>query len=867
MSDQRNRQGVLWAFSVTLLMVVGAAAANEDLRLVDAAKNQDLQQVRTLLSGRPDVNVRSEDGSTALLWAAHWNDLQMAELLVRAGADANAANDFRMTPLSQACTNGSAGFVDLLLKAGANPNTPIGTGETPLMTCARAGSADAVRMLLVHGADVNAKEPNQNQTALMWAAAQQHPKVLQTLIEASADLQAHTKLGFTALHFAARAGDMESTRTLLGAGVDVNIRSQPDPESGRGQGARGAGAAGGAAARARRRGPRRSVGGGFGARAGTNFPGSTALLVATVRGQVPLALFLLDRGADPNVLDAGFTPLHWAAGTWENGLANPVYGFVDPIGGIPDREAKLQLVKALLAHGANPNLQMTARPPGYGGTGTGGYNDAPGATAFIVAANSADVEMMRILLAAGADPHLVTKTNSNALLAATALTRGIGEIIDDEDRALEAVKFLLDLGVDHKAVTTYNENALFGPAYRGWNRMLELLIEKGAVVNTVNKAGVTPWLAASGFGDRLGGVLFNKAGADILAQARRGSEARPSVPGAKQVSPGVTAMRTRQKQLMLMMACGSIALVATISATLSAEQTGTPAPPQGGTLSATDTSPARALVKTYCVSCHNQRLKTAGLALDNVDADHVSNSADTWEKVVVKLRSRAMPPPAARRPDNATYDRVATWLENELDRAAEAHVNPGRTAELHRLNRTEYANAVRDLLGVEIDPKAMLPPDEQAFGFDNNADALSMQPALLDRYLAAAAKIARIVVGDPTIPAGFERYTALKDNSNETTWLWQNERLGEEFPLGSRGGIAARHYFPVDGEYVFKIRLDRTDTGLIRGLRARSDIEIRVDGARIGQLTVGGTPEFTAGNSNVGDRKLRRIREPAGERG
>ena len=211
-----------------------------------------------------------------------------------------------------------------------------------------------------------------------------------------------------------------------------------------------------------------------------------------------------------------------------------------------------------------------------------------------------------------------------------------------------------------------------------------------------------------------------------------------------------------------------------------------------------------------------------------------------------------MPPPAARRPDNATYDRVATWLENELDRAADAHVNPGRTAELHRLNRTEYANAVRDLLGVEIDPKAMLPPDEQAFGFDTNADALSMQPALLDRYLAAAAKIARLVVGDPTIPAGFERYTALKDNSNETTWLWQNERLGEEFPLGSRGGIVARHYFPVDGEYVFKIRLDRTDTGLIRGLRARSDIEIRVDGVRVGQLTVGGTPEFTAANANPG---------------
>ena len=249
-----------------------------------------------------------------------------------------------------------------------------------------------------------------------------------------------------------------------------------------------------------------------------------------------------------------------------------------------------------------------------------------------------------------------------------------------------------------------------------------------------------------------------------------------------------------------------------------------------------------------------------------MDADHVSNSADTWEKVVVKLRSRAMPPPAARRPDNATYDRVATWLENELDRAADAHVNPGRTAEFHRLNRTEYANAVRDLLGVEIDPKAMLPPDEQAFGFDNNADALSMQPALLDRYLAAAAKIARLVVGDPTIPAGFERYTALKDNSNETTWLWQNERLGEEFPLGSRGGIVARHYFPVDGEYVFKIRLDRTDTGPhTRPARAHRHRDSRRRRPRrpVDRRRHAGVHRAEC---EPRDRKLRRIREPAGER-
>jgi mono/diheme cytochrome c family protein len=288
----------------------------------------------------------------------------------------------------------------------------------------------------------------------------------------------------------------------------------------------------------------------------------------------------------------------------------------------------------------------------------------------------------------------------------------------------------------------------------------------------------------------------------------------------------------------------SAALVAAISAAPAAQQSSAP-PPRAGSGTTAAQTPARALVGTYCVSCHNQRAKTANLTLDTVDADHVSNSAEVWEKVVVKLRSRSMPPPFARRPDNETYDRVASWLETELDRAAAVHPNPGHPGELHRLNRIEYGNAIRDLLAVEIDAKAMLPADEQAYGFSTNADALSIQPALLDRYLAAAAKIARLAVGDPSIPPGFERYTALEGNSNETTWLSQNERLGEEFPLGTRGGIVARHYFPVDGEYVFKIRLDRTDTGVIRGLQWRNDIDIRVDDARVGQLSVGGTQEFS----------------------
>ena len=274
----------------------------------------------TLLNQHADVNVRSDDGSTALLWAAHWNDLATADLLIRAGADANAANDFRITPLSLACTNASAPLVELLLKAGANPNTPIATGETPIMTCAGSGSADAVRMLIARGADVNAKEPSENQTALMWAAAERHPDVVRTLIEAGADLQAHTRKGFTALHFAAREGDLESTRLLLAAGVNVNIRSQPEPRRRRGRAeavrrTHRVGARVAAAPREVRPIRRRCR------------PAARRCSSPPCRGHVPLALFLLEHGADPNVGDAGFTPLHWAAGTWEGGVSNPVYGF------------------------------------------------------------------------------------------------------------------------------------------------------------------------------------------------------------------------------------------------------------------------------------------------------------------------------------------------------------------------------------------------------------------------------------------------------------------------------------------------------------------------------------------------------------
>jgi uncharacterized protein len=492
MFDLNKQNRLARALLLGGLIAAISCAADNDSRLADAARNQDLKAIRSLVGQRVYVNSRSEDGSTALLWAAHWNDPDTADFLVRSGADANAANDFRMTPLSQACTNANALLVRLLLKAGANPNTPIATGETPLMTCAKTGNVEAVRSLIESGANVNAKEPSQQQTAIMWAAAEHHTDVVKTLIDAHADLNGHTKQGFTVLHFAAREGDEKTVKLLLAAGMDVNTRTQTDGGTN----------------------PAKDIviqlGIGVPKRVGTS--GFTPLLIATMRGQISMALYLLDHGADPNILDAGLAPLHWASTNWENFTANPVYGFEDPMAGIPDRQSKLRLVKAFLAHGANVNARMTKPQPAF----AGGYLDGVGATPFLLASSVCDLEMMRIFLDAGANPKQLTESKSSAIMAASGLHHFIGESPVTETQALEAVKFLLDLGVEPKGETTYGENALFGPAYRGWNTLLAQLIDLGVNVNAVSKAGVTPWLAANGQGDRLGGVLYNKEGADLL---------------------------------------------------------------------------------------------------------------------------------------------------------------------------------------------------------------------------------------------------------------------------------------------------------------------------------------------------------------
>jgi mono/diheme cytochrome c family protein len=244
-------------------------------------------------------------------------------------------------------------------------------------------------------------------------------------------------------------------------------------------------------------------------------------------------------------------------------------------------------------------------------------------------------------------------------------------------------------------------------------------------------------------------------------------------------------------------------------------------------------SERRALIDQYCVACHNQRLKTAGLAFEQLDLGDIGANADVWEKVATKLRSGAMPPAGRPRPDAATASAFVVSLETALDRAALAHPDPGRPV-IHRLNRTEYANAVRDLLGVDIDRRSILPGDDaDKNGFDNIADILSMSPVLLERYLSAARQVSRLALGRPSTDPTITRYDVPK-------MLQQDERLGDDFPFGSRGGTSVRHYFPVDGEYLIRIRLQRNLYDIIRGIGRPHQLDVRLDGARVRLFAVGG---------------------------
>src|SRR5688572_12893665 len=269
------------------------------------------------------------------------------------------------------------------------------------------------------------------------------------------------------------------------------------------------------------------------------------------------------------------------------------------------------------------------------------------------------------------------------------------------------------------------------------------------------------------------------------------------------------------------------------------------------------------LVTQYCASCHNDRTKTAGLSLQGVDVAHPALDRAVWEKVIRKVSAGAMPPAGAPRPTLASLDGMTGWLAASLDRAATARPNPGRPV-LHRLNRAEYANAIRDLLGLEIDASALLPPDPISHGFDNMADALAVSPALLERYLAAADRVSAFAVGDPQIAAGGDTYSTRADSH-------QLDHV-EGLPLGTRGGLLVKQHFPLDAEYLVSVKLYRSNNDFTRGLVSPHELEFTVDGERVFANTVGGPEDWGSvlanpANSEAIDQRLQaRVRIKAGSR-
>jgi hypothetical protein len=247
---------------------------------------------------------------------------------------------------------------------------------------------------------------------------------------------------------------------------------------------------------------------------------------------------------------------------------------------------------------------------------------------------------------------------------------------------------------------------------------------------------------------------------------------------------------------------------------------------------------AETTLRQYCITCHSDRLRIADLSLEglatHIDEDRVGEHADVWEKVLQKLRTRTMPPAGRPRPDDDTYDGLAVRLEFALDRFAAVEPDPGRTEAFHRLNRAEYANAIRDLLALDVDAAALLPADDiDEHGFDNMAEVLTVSPVLMERYLSAARKIARAAVGETPFGPVSETYPV-------PILLMQDDRMSEDLPFGSRGGIGIRHHFPVDGAYEVSIRLHRNYVNYVRGMGSRQDLEVRLNGTRVETFVFGG---------------------------
>ena len=448
MSSSFRLATAVMAGAAVLASAIALSAAAASSSLIDAVKSDDVAAVRSLLAKRPDVAATEADGTTALHWAVENDNDALVQLLLKAGAKAQAVNRHGIAPLHRAAANGNGTIVSRLLAAGADANVATPAGETPLMMAARTGAAGAIEALIAKGANVNARETLRGQTALMWAASENNPDAIRMLVKAGADIRAQSTSGrFTPLLFAVRGGHLDAMRALLDAGADVNER-MPD--------------------------------------------GTSALVLAVYNAHYELASVLLERGADPNASAQGWSALHQIA--WSR---RPNRGFNMPGAVATGTLDSLELARRLITRGADVNARITKEPR----DGNRNMLNRIGGTPFLMAAKSADVPLMRVLLDGGADPKITTNDGTSALMAAAGVgVYGPGESPGTAEEAFEAVKLAFQVGGgDVNGANKDGETALLGAVYRGGAvPVIQFLADKGARLDAENKKHWTPLIAAEG---------------------------------------------------------------------------------------------------------------------------------------------------------------------------------------------------------------------------------------------------------------------------------------------------------------------------------------------------------------------------------